>query len=206
MSILLLKNKLYMEVEYKEIIWIISVSILIYGKILYINSILKWKTKPHSYSWLIWTILMAIGFIWQYSDNWWSGTWVLLTWVLTSFLTLILSLKYGTTNITQSDKWILYCILCGIIIYFYSQNLKFTILLVILLDALWYIPTIRKTRIAPYSEDLLVWSISILPLLWAIIALDNYTFLTYWYLTVLISMNSIVIAVIIYYRRYPLKI
>lgn len=57
------------DISYQEILGAIAFLISIVGTVVYIRSILKGDTKPHLYTWIVFSILTCIAFFAQISDN-----------------------------------------------------------------------------------------------------------------------------------------
>jgi hypothetical protein len=81
----------------------------------YLKDIFLRKTKPHTYTWLIWTMTQgtAVVGIW-YGGGGWGG----LNLTAGTFLVagvFFFSLRYGTKNITRSDTIILIVALLAIV-------------------------------------------------------------------------------------------
>ena len=189
-----------MEIDYKIVSFIIGIILTIIWYFVYIKDVYLWKTKPHLFSWFIWGLLGFIAFLAQLSDNWWLGAWI--AW-LTSFsccFVAFLSIKRWEKNITKGDKYSLVWALLSMILWYMTDNVLYSLILVILLDALWFYPTLRKSFFKPFEETLLthlLWSIRF----WlSILALNNLTLITFLYPLSLAIMNF-VLAVTIYYRR-----
>ncbi len=189
------------EITYREILWTIAIIMTIYSNFLYFRSIFQGKTKPHLYSYIIWSILMGIAFIWQYTDNWWPWSWSTWLGAIAATAITLLSIKYWTKNINKFDTILLFWALLSIWLYLFIQDLRYTILFVIVIDLVWYIPTIRKIKDEPYSEDSATWIIMTIKFIIGILALEHFSFLTYWYLLALTIWNIIFLAIMFHYRR-----
>ena len=111
-----------MDIWYKEIIWGIAVFLSIPASYYYIRSILRWETKPHIYSRIIWAALMWIWFIIQVGAGWWPWAWML--WMATSIemVIILLSIKYWTKDITKFDTFLLIWVLICIPIYIWIDD------------------------------------------------------------------------------------
>lgn len=187
--------------DVKEILWIISLLIVIPQIYLYFRSIIKWETKLHIYTKIIWFILTGIGFIIQFQAWGWPGTWVLWATALTQLISIFLWLKYGISSITKFDTILLVLALLCIPIYLIMDNKIYALIFVIFIDFLWYIPTYRKTYEKPFTENLLVWCISNSKYFIAILALIEYSFYTMAYPMFLFLANMILIFLMIIRRK-----
>src|SRR5215213_6872426 len=89
----------------KEILGVATIILAITGLIPYFLDIIKNKTKPHLFSWIIWTVTTFLVFIGQVQKGAGAGAWNTgVVGGLSLFIT-ILTIKRGSKNITKSDKF-----------------------------------------------------------------------------------------------------
>jgi hypothetical protein len=184
-----------------KLFWsLLSIPLTIFLFIPYIIDIFKRKTQPHIYTWFIWSITMVIAIAWWY--QWWWELLLITLWLPSLFVifTFILSLKYGTKDITKFDIWILLLAIFSIFIFLALDNPLFAILLVSFIDALWYIPTFRKAFKNPYSETLIFWWGGIFLSILMILSLHEYNLLTLTYILT-IWLSDLWLSLLIIYRR-----
>lgn len=125
----------------------------------YISTILSGKTKPERSSWWIWSILMAIAFAAQIAAG---ATWsALLTAVffIGNVVVALLSLRYGYGKFSFKDGAAIVAALIGVALWAATNNPLIALLVTIVVDFLAYWLTIIKSWKAPYSENLLAWSL-----------------------------------------------
>lgn len=189
------------DIWYKEILWIIAILIVIPQVYLYIKSILLGETKPHIYTKIIWFILTGIGFIISIQKGWGPWSWILWITCLVQLVTLLLSFKYWTKDITRFDTFLLILALLCIPLYLWVEDKIYSLIFVLFIDFLWYIPTFRKTYNDPWSESILVWSISNSKYIISIFALIEYSFYTLAYPVFLIALNAILIWIMVVRRK-----
>lgn len=182
-------------------LWIMTLLIIIPQVFLYFRSIIKWETKLHIYTKVIWFILTWIGFIIQMQAWGGPGAWVLWATSLTQLVSILLWLKYWVASITHFDTYLLMLALLCIPVYLWVEDKIYALTLVIFIDFLWYIPTYRKTYENPYTENLFVWCISNTKYLMAMLALLQYSFYTLAYPLFLFIANWALIIIMIYRRR-----
>lgn len=161
----------------------------------YFKNIFSKKTKPHIYSWLIWTLTQgtAATGIW-YGGGGWGGLGLSLATLLV-FCIFLLSFKFGTKNITKSDTIVLATAVTAIIVWWQLKNPVLAVLMVSAIDMLGYIPSFRKSYFEPWSETLTTWIGFIIADIFAIAALKNYNLLTLSYLVALLIANPILILI-----------
>ena len=181
--------------------WIIWISLIIPWQFFYIRSIIQWKTKPHLYTSLIFFIIMMIWWIIQFSNWWWLWAWVTLTTSILQWTHFILALKYGYSWITKFDTYILILALSCIPVYLFSENQYISLILVITIDILAFIPTFRKTISEPFSENLTSWQIWNIKSFLGILSLKNVNFLTLAYPLILFFVSIFFIFFMLYFRK-----
>jgi len=187
--------------DYKIIFASIWALLFIISSFLYISWILKWETKPHTFSFLIWSILSCIWFLGQIFDNAWIWSIVSLVWFLNALIVFILSLKYWVKVLTKWDKISFFFAFFAIILWGITKTPLYSIILVTIIDTCWYYPTLSKISRMPYSENIPTWAVSILAIIFWIIALDHYSIITTLYPAMIVFMNSWVVGFIWYFRR-----
>lgn len=196
-----LKMLLYLSSNLKTVFAIISALISIGVFINYVRSTLKKETRPHTYTWLIWALTQgtAVAGIWYGRGG--LGAIALTLSTVFVFSVFLLSLKYGTRNITFSDTVILIFALVAIVVWWQLNSPVLAIIMVSVIDFIGYIPSWRKSTKDPWSETLLSWSISPIGHFFAILAFTEYNFFTLTYPLSLMTANFILVAICLIYRR-----
>lgn len=171
------------------------------GYSFYFRDIFANKTKPHAYSWLVWASLTAIAFFGQLSENAGPGAWVTATTALISFVIFGLAIKKGEQQITKSDRLNLAGAGLALLIWFFTNDPVFSIILITIVDFLGFIPTIRKSFNKPHEETLIHYVFAGLKFVLAIVALDNYTLTTWLYPASLVVSNLLFVPMLIIRRK-----
>lgn len=128
----------------------------------YIASIIRGVTRPSLTSWFIWT-LVGVMIVASYRASGATHTlWVAGSYVLGPLIVTLLSLRYGERGTTTLD-WVCLTISVGSLIpWWLLRSAPSALALNILADVLGAVPTIRKSWMAPESEDRLAWLIAFL--------------------------------------------
>lgn len=186
---------------YKELLAVIATILSIISYIPYIRDIIKGKTKPHAFSWLVWATLVAIGFFGQIADNAGPGAWVIGSTAILCFIVFLFSLKRGEKNITFLD-W-LSLVSAGIAILFWvlTKEPLLSVILVTIIDAIGFIPTFRKSYIKPNEETLSTYNLSVVKYILSIIALKNYSILTVLFPASLVLTNGLFVGMLLIRRK-----
>ncbi|MFA6463785.1 MAG: hypothetical protein WCV55_02165 [Candidatus Paceibacterota bacterium] len=185
----------------KLILGIISSLLAIACFVPYIKDIFKRKTTPHSYSWLIWSLLQAIASIAILHEN---GGFGALCFIVSSALCIFvffLSLKFGTKNITSFDTFCLIGAVIAIFIWIFMKDPFYSVILITLIDLVGFIPTYRKAYTEPKTETLSTYFLSSAADGFSLLALSAYSLTTVLYPASLVLTNFLLAIVLIYKRR-----
>ena len=191
-----------MPIDIKLVFAICAVSIAIFGSFLpYLIDIFKKKTEPHIYTWLIWTITEGIataGLI--YGKGGW-GALDLSLGTLFVFLIFLISLKYGSKNITKFDTIVLIVALLAIVVWIKMNNPLLAVIMVSVIDFAGYLPSFRKAFIEPWSETVLSWQMFVVGDILVILSLSEYNLLTLTYLGTITIANSMLVIICLVRRQ-----
>jgi hypothetical protein len=163
----------------------------LYSFIPYIRDMLAGTTKPHAYTWLIWTITQAVATvgIWTGGGGW-SAYGLTIGTCLVGVI-FILSLLYGTKDITRFDTLLLLGALSGIVVWYITDSILYAVILATLVDLVGYFPSFRKTWADPTSETRSMWVLWVISGACSLLGLENYNALTTLYIGMCLCMNII---------------
>ncbi len=192
-------------VDIKAIFAVASVVALGIGYFPYFRDIFRKTTKPHAYTWLIWTITQGTATAAAFfgGANW--GVTGLAGGTMLVVFVFFLSFKYGTKNITRSDTGILLLAFSAIVVWRLTNNPLLSVFMVTAIDGMGYIPTIRKSWQEPWSETLVFWFVMAIGSVLNILSLGAINWLTAPYLAVLATLNLAVLSVCAFRRRFVPK-
>ena len=163
----------------KTLVGLIAVALTLLAYIPYIVDILKEKTRPHLYSWLLWAIVTTIVFALQITNHAGAGSYTTLTSALICFLVISISLKKDIKNdITRSDKIFLTLALTSLAVWLVAKQAILSAILATTTDLLAFIPTIRKSWNDPHSETISTYYLNTLRFVLVLYALNQYTVIT----------------------------
>lgn len=185
----------------KEFLGIIAVVLSIIGFAPYILDILRNKTKPHIFTWVIWTTTTFLVFLGQWQKGGGAGSWTTGITGILSILVTILAFKRGSKDITLSDKVFFTGALITIIPWILTKDPTFSIIILTFINVSAFIPTIRKTINNPASETFITYFLNIFRHGLSIIALANYNLATYLFPSIILLMNIIMVLVIVRPKR-----
>lgn len=162
--------------------------IISYGP--YIADIRKGKTKPHLYTWLIWSVTVCIGAAGVFVGG--GGLLGTIPVAIDAVLVVticILSLKHGTKDIKPIDTLALSAAFVALLAWVYFDEPIIAVLLATAIDAFGYVPTYRKSFKDPTSETKIYWIAAFGNVCLALLVLDEYSVLTTLYLAMSATAN-----------------
>ncbi|MFZ3009572.1 MAG: hypothetical protein WA030_00950 [Candidatus Microsaccharimonas sp.] len=142
------------------IMGILATILGLYATVPYVIAILKGKTKPHQFSWLIFVIMNGIVLFSQYFEGGRESVLITLTFFIGSLLIFFLSLKYGTRDTSKWDKLLLTLALLTIIVWVITRSNEAAIWLTLVIDIIATSMIILKLRKQPKSEDPKAWVVA----------------------------------------------
>lgn len=189
-------------IDEKSLFGIVAVVLTFIGYFPYIRDIIKKKTKPHIFSWIIWTIVTGIIYALQVSGGAGAGSWVTLCLTLLLLLIIFLSIKNGSKDIKKIDIVFLVLALLTLPIWLVIKQPILSIVLLTAIDMLGFLPTIRKSWNSPYSETLSFYIITTFRHGLSILALEKYTIITWLFPVSWVLANALFSLILIIRRKY----
>lgn len=139
----------------------------------YIISIIRGKTKPARASWIIWSLLSFV-ILASYKSLGASTTlFVVYAYAVGTFITMLLSLKYGVGGWTRFDKICLLTSALSLVVWWLTNSAFLALLMNILIDVIGTLPTIKKVYHQPDSEDRTAWSLFFLGSFFNLLAINQ---------------------------------
>ena len=135
----------------------LSTAFAVYTVVPYIQAILRKKTKPHQFTWLVFFIMNGIVFLSQYLAGARASVLISLTYLIGSFIILLLSFKYGLRDSSKFDRFLLGFALLVIAIWVLTRSNGLAIWLTILIDLSAETMMFLKVKAQPDSEDPVPW-------------------------------------------------
>jgi hypothetical protein len=152
-----------------------SVGIAAVGYVSYLADIFRRRTKPHAYSWLVWSAIALIGFLIQFEGQGGPGSWLLGVATASTFSIFVLSLFYGHKDITVSDRLSLAIATVALVFLIVTDRPLISAVLITSIEAVGaFFPTFRKSYKYPYQETVLTYATYALSIGLSLLALENY--------------------------------
>ncbi len=180
---------------------IIGGLLLTWSYLPYIFSTLKRQSRPHLYTWIIWTMtqVAATLAIIEGDGGLFSAIGIGAA-ALLSFLIMLLSIPYGTQNVTRFDTVALVVGVAAMLVWWKLDNPVLAILMISLIDGIGFLPTYRKTWHEPWSESLTAWTLFVAGNIFILFALEHYNLLTTVYI-VTVTIASVLLILLSKHRR-----
>lgn len=193
--------------DFKTYLGITAVILTFVGYIPYLRDILKGTTKPHLYSWFLWSFVTFIAFALQVSDNAGPGALVTMAAATMCFVVLLLGLRTkAKRDITFLDTIFLVLAIIALILWLLAKQPVISAILITLTDVLGFAPTIRKSWSKPYTETVSFYSLNTLRFGLAVLALQQYTIITALYPIVWAFGNGLFALLLLLRRKQVSKI
>ena len=187
--------------DYKAVLGVVAIIIGIAAYIPYLRDLFQGKTRPHVFSWFIWGLMTAIGFFAQLSEGAGAGAWIGAFTASVSFFIAIYALRRGEKNITLIDWASFFGAVLAIAFWVITKEPLTAIILIVLIDALGFVPTFRKSYSKPYEETLISYFLNGTKFIPALFALESFSLATALYPAYLIVANYSFVAMLVARRR-----
>lgn len=190
--------------DIKIILGAIAALLAIFSSYLYIRDIFRGNTKPHTYTWLIWSIVTTITFFGQWVSGGGPGSWATGVSAIVTILTLILSLRggYGTKDITNFDKVCLVLALVAILPWLLAKSVLWSVILATLIDLIAFFPTMRKTWHAPHSESLGSMYVDAIKHSFSMFSMGSYSLINLIYPASVLLTKFVIVGEIVFLRKF----
>lgn len=189
----------------KSIVTIIAMVIALIGYIPYIRDCIKGKNKPHVISWFIWALVSFIAFGIQLLNKGGAGSYINLFMGIICTIIFFFGLKNGTKDITKVD-WIAFSLaLVAIVLWLVVKQPLLSIILVVFIDMMSFLPTILKAWKNPYTETVITYGLSGVKNGLSIYALSTYSLVIVMYPAYALIANLLFVGMLILRKRVVKK-
>jgi hypothetical protein len=191
--------------EYKELLSTFAIAITFIAFIPYITSILKNKTQPHAFSWIIWASVTFIIFLAQLADGGGAGAWPIGVSGLITLLVAVLAYFKKSDHMIVKKDWVFVIMAMSAIPFWYvTSNPLWAVLILTTVDLLGFAPTFRKAYSFPAEEQLTFYTLIACRNIIAAVALENYSLTTLLF-PVATAIACILLIQMVIYRRIKIR-
>lgn len=167
--------------EYHIVLAAIAAVIGLLSFVPYFRDILNGSTKPHIFSWFVWSLLVGITFLIQISQGGGIGAWVTGLESICCFAVTIFAFTRGEKNIIWTDWVCLAGALIAIILWQLAHQPLLAVIFLVLADGFGYVPTLVKSYRRPQEETAAQYALSSVRWFLGTMALGSLTLTTWLY-------------------------
>jgi hypothetical protein len=138
-------------------------------------AIWRGTTRPHLFTWLIWSVVTIIAAAGQFVAGAGPSAWCTAAVAFTCFLTFVASIFRGEKGWTKSDWFFLAAAFSAIPIWLLADDPTMSICLLTVIELAGLAPTVRKTLHDPWSENLPYFALCVLKYSLALLALTKWS-------------------------------
>ena len=184
----------------------VSLAIAVCAYVPYLKGIIAGQTRPHAFSWIIWSILASVAFGGQLKAGAGGGAWINGLVALVCAMIAIIALRKNEQIITKGD-WASFIAACLTIpVWILTGNPLYAIILVTIIDTLAFYPTFRKSWFKPYEESPFAYILFGLQYLTSVFAMEKINWTTTLYPVWLTFMNALFVVMISWRQRTQIEI
>jgi hypothetical protein len=171
------------------------------GYVPYFVGMYMGTTKPHAFSWIVWSLLAAIAFSGQREAGAGSGAWINQLIAVVCFVIASIAVIKIKQSIILSDWTAFIAAVLIIPLWRFTQNPLLALLAVTAIDTLGFFPTFRKSWDKPNEEKLITYASSMIQYLASVLAMDSINWTTTFYPSWMACMNCFFIVMVLWRRK-----
>lgn len=180
----------------KEIIGYSAGAISFVNMFWYMRWIIGWKIRPTLAYWLLAEVAMLLIIASAYAL--WDRTtlWIAVAYASTQIIIIAIAIRYKNIWLKKNDYFLLWVTLLSIILWWYTNNPLYALLINVGIDASGYIPLWKQIWEDPSSEDTLYWWVAAFACVLNMFAVVNLSFssvLYPWYLGIINFLTFIIL-------------
>lgn len=184
----------------KEHIGLLSVGLTLIAYIPYFRSLVAGETRPHLFSWIIWTVMNGMAFAAQYMQGAGAGSWMTGFTALISLAVIGFAFRSGEKNITRSDWLAFGGALLAIALWLITKDPLASVIIVSLIDLLACYPTLRKSYNKPWEENVFLYTMCGVRSLLGLFALEAVSLVTALYPIAMTTSNGLITFMLLWRR------
>lgn len=167
----------------------------------YIRSIHQGRTKPHAFSWIIWSLGTVVVFFAQLAGRGGSGAWPIgVSGIITTYIAVLAYREHCDRSITKTDWVFLAVALAALPCWFLTSNPLSAVVLLTVVDLAGFGPTFRSAYSQPHDERIGFYSLGAVRNGLAIAALEQYSLTTVLF-PAAVGIACVVFVAMVAYRR-----
>lgn len=188
-------------VLFKDISSGAAIAITFVAFVPYIRDIVRGKTRPHVFSWVIWGATTLIVFLAQLEGKGGVGAWPIgVSGAITAFIAVLAYVRRADIGITKIDWLFFVAAMSSLPLWYLTSDPLWAVVVLTTVDVLGFGPTVRKVYRAPQSESLLFFGLFALRNVLVIIALEHYSATTVLF-PAAVAVACVALVMLMAYRR-----
>jgi hypothetical protein len=190
---------------HKEILAAAAILLTIAMYVPYIRSIHAGQTKPHAFSWIIWSLSSFVVFLAQLSDHGGAGAWPIGVFgLITIYIAVLAYLNRTDTAITRTDWVFLAIAVAALPCWLLTSNPLLTVLLLTGVELAGFGPTFRYAFSHPHEERIGFYLLGAVRNGLIVAALEHYSLITVLFPAAK-AIVGVILVVLVAYRRTQLQ-
>lgn len=189
-----LSNMPYLA-DTKTIFAIVASVLAVVGNVSYLRDTFRGRVKPHPYTWFVWSIVSMTTFFGGLAKG--AGIGALPTGIAEGFTIIIFlfSLKYlfhgEAGQIRKVDNYFLAAALLGLVPWALTKDPTISVVIVVCIDVIAFIPTLRKAWAHPETEKPLLYEMNVSRHILTLLSLGAYNLATTFHSIAMICTNTV---------------
>jgi hypothetical protein len=158
---------------------------------------LRGNVKPNIVSWFTWTLLTLIASSAALSEGNWQVGCIVLANALATGSVVLLGVWKGYAQLTRFDAVCQITAMIGLLSWPLLHTPLLAVIVIILIDAVALLPTVRHAIIRPREEAWVTYALAAAGSLCALVAAHTYTFTSVGYVTYLLLADGLVAVILL---------
>jgi hypothetical protein len=163
----------------------------------YVLNIVKGRTRPRMFSWLVWTLLGAIATGAAYTEGEHASAALTAAATVETASIVVLGWRYGNRNFERLDLCCLVGVTIGLTLWALLDSPLSGLVAALLIDILAAIPTVRHAWRRPTEEAAAAYLLCAIAAVCCLAAMSEYTLVGLLYPVYLLALNGLVAAIIL---------
>jgi hypothetical protein len=185
----------------KELLGILSVLFAFMNAVLYLRTVFAGKTRPHAFTWGVWCLISGVIFAVQVAEGAGSGAWLQAFNIISCGFIMVMGITRGDRDYTRRDWAALALSIFSIPLWLMMGDPLLSVLLLCAIDAVAFLPTIRKSWHKPYEEPALPYTLWGMSSVLSVASIESYSWQTIFYPAFLAALNFVFTAMLLARRR-----
>jgi hypothetical protein len=157
---------------------VIAIVISATGNVIYLLDLMRTKTKPHVFTWLVWAVLDVIIFLAQLVSGAGVASFVILANGIFSLIIFAVATRRSDISIVFADWIFLAGAGLAMILWVMTNGPLLSVILISTMGIFGFMPTIRKSISQPYAETVVYFLLQGTRSALTVIALEEFTVVT----------------------------